>query len=173
MRSKLLLLAVLTSVIALAFGQPARADEPTAPTSTPAAAATQVDGEQAPVQTPESQSSNSGGDKWRFRQHQGLWWYWLPSEKWVYWHEGKWVAYDPASYAELQKSLPARQYSYYRGGNQSSSGYPELGQWGRVRYDGYGNRQYPYSMRRSGIRQLGPVPAMGGVRSLPGWGGER
>lgn len=33
--------------------------------------------------------------------------------------------------------------------------------------------QYPKSMRRSGLKQLGAVPAMGGVRSLPGWGGER
>ena len=37
----------------------------------------------------------------------------------------------------------------------------------------YGQPQYPYSQRKSGLRQLGPVPAMGGVRSLPGWGGER
>ncbi len=169
MRSELLLLAVSTSAIALAFGRPAPADEPT---STPAAAA-QADSEQAPIQTPDTQSTNPGGEKWRFRQHQGLWWYWLPSEKWVYWHEGKWVPYDAASYAELRRSQPARQYSYFRGGNQSTSGYSELGQWGPVRYDGYGQRQYPYSRRNSGIRQLGPVPAMGGVRSLPGWGGER
>jgi hypothetical protein len=33
--------------------------------------------------------------------------------------------------------------------------------------------QYPRSMRTSGLKQLGPVPAMGGVRSLPFWGGER
>jgi hypothetical protein len=33
--------------------------------------------------------------------------------------------------------------------------------------------QYPKSMRQRGLRQLGPVPAMGGVRSLPFWGGER
>lgn len=33
--------------------------------------------------------------------------------------------------------------------------------------------QYPRSMRSRGLKQLGPVPALGGVRSLPFWGGER
>ncbi|MBL9122880.1 MAG: hypothetical protein JNG90_04560 [Planctomycetaceae bacterium] len=27
--------------------------------------------------------------------------------------------------------------------------------------------------RTKGMKQLGPVPALGGVRSLKGWGGER
>lgn len=34
-------------------------------------------------------------------------------------------------------------------------------------------KQYPKSMRTRGLKQLGAVPAMGGVRSLPFWGGER
>lgn len=118
--------------------------------------------------------ASSAGESWRFRRHQDMWWYWLPSDKWVYWHDGRWIPYDAASYAELRRSMPVRQYSYYRGrASRGTGGYPELGEWGPIRYDSYGNRQYPYSMRRSGIRQLGPVPAMGGVRSLPGWGGER
>jgi hypothetical protein len=165
----LFLFAALTSALAFGWNNLALADEPAAPSSEPAAAAHDESAD-APAQSPEK----TGGEKWRFRQHQGLWWYWLPSEKWVYWHGGKWVPYDPATYAELRQSMPVRSYSYYRGRNNSgSNGYPELGQWGPVRYNGYGQRQYPYSMRRSGIRQLGPVPAMGGVRSLPGWGGER
>ena len=111
----------------------------------------------------------TGGDTWRYRQHRGLWWYWLPSEKWVIWSGGKWVPYDPARFAELQAMRPGRTTSH----NGSTSGYPELGKWGPVRYNSYGQREYPYSRRNSGIRQLGPVPAMGGVRAMPGWGGER
>jgi len=107
----------------------------------------------------------AAGDSWRFLRHQGLWWYWLPSEKWVYWSDGKWVPYDPASYAQLNASRRARNYSY--------SGRGESDFWGPHRYDSYGNAQPPYSQRTRGIKQLGPVPAMGGVRSLPGWGGER
>jgi hypothetical protein len=92
-----------------------------------------------------------------------MWWYWLPSNQWVYWHENKWVPYEAESYARLYASQGGRTYS-------SSDGSEH---WGRVRYNQYGQPQYPYSQRTSGIRQLGPVPAMGGVRSLPGWGGER
>jgi len=36
----------------------------------------------------------AGGDDWRYRWHEGRWWYWLPSERWVYWEDGRWVDYD-------------------------------------------------------------------------------
>lgn len=173
MRSTMLLL-VASVVTAIALYQPTYGDEPQAPAPSTADSTRSTKVDNAPVPTPDTETTNPSGEKWRFRQHEGLWWYWLPSEKWVYWHEGKWVPYDAAEYAELRRSQPSRRYTYFRGGGkQSTNGYPELGQWGRVRYDGYGQRQYPYSRRNSGIRQLGPVPAMGGVRSLPGWGGER
>jgi hypothetical protein len=148
----------------------------------PADAAAKVDAATRVVETPDTSvavtpgGAPAGGDAWRFKQHRGFWWYWLPSEKWVIWSGGKWVPYDPASFAQLEAARAPRA-TYYRGGGSGSRsgapGYPELGQWGRVRYNSYGQREYPYSRRTSGIRQLGPVPAMGGVRSLPGWGGER
>ena len=96
-----------------------------------------------------------------------MWWYWLPSNKWVVWLNDKWVPYDSPQYTELQAARPQRAYSYNRSGDSNR------GMWGPIRYNRYGQREYPYSRRNSGIRQLGPVPAMGGVRSLPGWGGER
>jgi hypothetical protein len=38
----------------------------------------------------------------------------------------------------------------------------------------YGNYKPPaYATSRSALIQIGPVPAMGGVRSLSGWGGAR
>lgn len=146
-----------------------------APPADPAPTATRV------VETPDtsaavtSGAAPAGGDAWRYKQHRDFWWYWLPSEKWVIWSGRKWIPYDPASFAQLE-SARAPRATYYRGGTTyrgGTAGYPELGQWGRVRYNSYGQREYPYSRRSSGIRQLGPVPAMGGVRSLPGWGGER
>jgi len=103
------------------------------------------------------------GETWRYRRHGGLWWYWLPSEKWVYWTGDRWTGYEARTYSEFRAARPQRNYSYPA----------DQGNWGPVRYNGYGQRQYPYSQRKSGLRQLGPVPAMGGVRSLPGWGGER
>lgn len=103
-----------------------------------------------------------GGETWRFRRHQGQWWYWLPSEKWVVWNGERWVNHVPQATTRSSNGRGAR-YAYP----------PQQGNWGPVHYDRWGNRQYPYSRRKSGLQQLGPVPAMGGVRSLPGWGGER
>ena len=103
-------------------------------------------------------------DSWRYRRHDGLWWYWLPSEKWVYWTGDRWTAYQPQKYTEFRATRPQQRSSYYQA---------EQGNWGPVRYDRFGQVQYPYSQRKTGIRQLGPVPALGGVRAMPGWGGER
>jgi hypothetical protein len=78
------------------------------------------------------------------------------------WNGDRWADYDGKREAGSKQP---------RGGRADSSSDGKL--WGPIRYDRWGQRQYPYSRRTSGLRQLGPVPAMGGVRSLPGWGGER
>jgi hypothetical protein len=138
------------------------ADAPASATSNPQ---TKADAAvPAPAQTP-------GGETWRYRQHQGLWWYWLPSDKWVYWTDRKWVPYDAETYAKFNASRqPAVQtYSSRSYGSRD----PYWGAWGPVYYNSYGQPQYPYSQRTSGMRQLGAVPTPAGVRSLPGWGGER
>ncbi len=56
-------------------------------------------------------------------------------------------------------------------GNPYASQYNPL--WGPIRYNQWGQPQWPYSQRTKGVTQLGPIPAAAGVRSLPGWGGER
>jgi hypothetical protein len=130
-----------------------RGDEPQPPQAA-AAVDAQTDNAQPPAQA---------ADAWRFRRHNGAWWYWLPSNRWVYWTGEKWTPYRAQTYA---RSAPTQRYR--------SNSYPaDQGNWGPIRYNGYGQPEWPYSQRRSGLRQLGPVPAMGGVRSLPGWGGER
>ena len=139
------------------------------PASVPASSAGQApegqaSGGQANGADAEKPASPSTGDTWRFRWHNGQWWYWQPSNRWVVWNNGRWIPYEPGQAAPAPVAAPRRAQSY-SGATQ--------GPWGPIRYDGYGNRQYPYSRRNSGLKQLGPVPAMGGVRSLPGWGGER
>ena len=111
-------------------------------------------------------TEKSPGETWRYRKHQGMWWYWLPSNQWVYWTDDHWVPYEADSYAKLNASRRQQSYS-------TPSGNSSQGNWGPVRYNQWGQRQYPSSQRSSGLQQLGPVPAPGGVRSLPGWGGER
>jgi hypothetical protein len=125
-------------------------------------------GQAAPTATSnESAAGNvaapQSSESWRYRRHNGQWWYWLPSEKWVYWTGDRWNAYEPHAASQFRAAR-----------RSGSSSYPaDQGNWGPVRYNRYGQPQYPYSQRKSGLRQLGPVPAMGGVRAMPGWGGER
>ena len=150
---KIIALAIVMSVASSALAAqasdaPVGQSPPTATSAEPAAV---------------SAAGSQSGESWRFRRHDGLWWYWLPSEKWVYWTDGHWNAYEPQAYSQYRASRQSRGYSYPSG----------QGNWGSVRYNSYGQPEYPYSRRKTGIKQLGPVPAMGGVRSLPGWGGER
>jgi uncharacterized protein YkwD len=35
--------------------------------------------------------AKSQDETWRYRWHEGRWWYWLPSERWVVWLDGRWV----------------------------------------------------------------------------------
>ncbi len=121
--------------------------------------------------TTDDAAKAQSGETWRYRRHQGLWWYWLPSNKWVYWTDGKWVAYNPETYAKFNASRQGVVSSPNTGYYRSSD--PYWGAWGPVRYNSYGEVQYPYSQRKFGMRQLGAVPTPAGVRSLPGWGGER
>jgi len=116
--------------------------------------------------------SQSSGEAWRYRRHNGLWWYWLPSNKWVYWRDNRWVPYEQKSYVEYNNTRVPQSYGYSNSYSSNPGNYPG-GNWGPVRYNEYGQRQWPYSQRNSGLQQLGPTPALGGVRSLPGWGGER
>ena len=54
----------------------------------------------------------------------------------------------------------------------SRSGWNASNTWYNV--PSYGNyAPPPYATSRSAFYQVGPVPAFGGVRSLPGWGGVR
>jgi hypothetical protein len=160
MKRNLLPIAIVVLIGGARAAAAWQADAAAVPNEQPIAAA-------APGAAPDSASSPqpATGEAWRYQRHDGLWWYWLPSEKWVYWTGDAWRNYDRASYSQFHASRSRRSYSYSGGG--------DWGRWGPVRYNSYGQVQYPYSRRTRGIKQLGPVPAMGGVRSLPGWGGER
>jgi hypothetical protein len=36
--------------------------------------------------------------KWRYKWHNGQWWYWSPDERWMIWDKNSWSIYDPATY---------------------------------------------------------------------------
>lgn len=41
--------------------------------------------------------------RWRYKYHDGRWWYWLPSNSWVFYHNKRWVPYS------LQSNMQALQ----------------------------------------------------------------
>ena len=85
------------------------------------------------------ESADAAADdiSWRYKQYNGRWWYWLPSKRWVFWHEGRWVDYDPATFSQYQ-ARPSRSGMRYRSGPsyQANSGYDS-----RYRRDYYLDRR--------------------------------
>lgn len=50
----------------------------------------------APANTP---NNNVPAElKWRYKWHNGQWWYWSPDERWMIWDKNSWTVYDPATY---------------------------------------------------------------------------
>jgi hypothetical protein len=43
-----------------------------------------------------SQPSQSDTNGWRFANHNGNWWYWMPGEYWASWDGSQWNRYTPA-----------------------------------------------------------------------------
>lgn len=67
-------------------------------------------------------------NSWRYKRHNGSWWYWLPSKRWVVWSNNRWIDYDPATYATQVYRAPI--YSGNIGyGYRHSTGYhaPHVG----------------------------------------------
>jgi hypothetical protein len=84
--------------------------------------------------------ANPDGNRWRYRWHNGAWWYWTPANSWVIWRGGRWVPYR----AGLVFGGPRYYYGprYYRGSRyyyDPGYGYP------RRYYSGY--RGYYYGPR--------------------------
>jgi hypothetical protein len=50
----------------------------------------------APSNTPNNNVPNEL--KWRYKWHNGQWWYWSPDERWMIWDKNSWTVYDPATY---------------------------------------------------------------------------
>ncbi|HXT59536.1 MAG TPA: hypothetical protein VN699_12925 [Pirellulales bacterium] len=68
-------------------------------------------------------------DPWRYKYHDGHWWYWLPSNSWVFYDNQRWVPYSRRNYSRsLQADRAAGwQGVAYRGFRDSTS----ANQWPR------------------------------------------
>jgi hypothetical protein len=83
------------------------------------------------------QAARNEGDRSRFLNYNGEWWYWMPGNYWMYYRDNNWNRYEPESFQ------PYRYSTGYRGDLQNSGVY----------YDESG-RQYrrDYSPLRRALR---------------------
>jgi len=102
--------------------------------------------EAAEVRPPIDNSAVSD-ERWRFKYHRGAWWYWLPSERWVWWSNGAWVDYQPATYSRLGGvyGYPVYGYGLYYGGHYGYGGHGYGGHgYGGHGYGGHGYGGHGY-----------------------------
>jgi hypothetical protein len=52
-----------------------------------------------------AQSPSRNDNQWRYTFYNGMWWYWLPERRWVYWRDNHWNDYRPA--VVVDSSAPA------------------------------------------------------------------
>jgi hypothetical protein len=82
-------------------------------------------------------AANDRNAQWRFRQHNGEWWYWTPQNAWMYHRDGQWHDFDQATYTYPRNwnrgFVPAPGRNYY-----DRYGRPYVNRYG------YGYRDYGY-----------------------------
>jgi hypothetical protein len=83
---------------------------------------------------------NPGGDQWRYRWHNGKWWYWTTENRWVYRNGNQWTNYEPAT-------------TFVPDPNRVSQ--PAYGYYGPNPY-GYYSSPYGYSTGYGGYYNYGP-----------------
>jgi hypothetical protein len=80
--------------------------------------------------------------------------------------------YRAPAVAAQPQARNTQLYSNQNSRPSGSNGWNASNTWYNV--PSYGNyAPPPYATSRSAFYQVGPVPALGGVRSLSGWGGAR
>jgi hypothetical protein len=88
-----------------------------------------------------NQNAQAGADRnarWRFRQHNGEWWYWTPQNTWMIHRGGNWIVYDPNTYTVPQTYSSG-------GGYYVEPGYSNRQYYSRGYRSGYAPRSYGYS----------------------------
>jgi hypothetical protein len=78
-------------------------------------------------------------NRWRYRYHDGRWWYWTPQRSWVYWGGNQWNPYRRGVAVDRRYGRDGyydRDYgrNYYRG-YRDGYRYRNDYRYGRGRYD--------------------------------------
>jgi hypothetical protein len=106
--------ALILCASMLASASDLRADEPTGPAIVVEEPLVEPQGFEpiapgAPSSEPRVDTRDTSRPRddvsWRYKFHDGRWWYWLPSERWMMWQDGRWI--DPPTYSLEEAPLGA------------------------------------------------------------------
>jgi hypothetical protein len=81
-------------------------------------------------------------NQWRYRHHNGHWWYYHPNNQWSYWNGNAWTNYNRQAYGQWYNGQFRPYANNYQYGN---SGYNRYNMGYRGGYSGggmYGNNFY-------------------------------
>lgn len=136
---------------------------------------------QSNTAVPTTANSASTGQQWRFRWHDGLWWYWTPEKNWLVLQAGRWMPYqsgalyahaataDGAGNSPKTFATTSTLGSLDVGAGAALGAAPTAGPPNRrtAGYGGYGG----YGGRYFGANYGGYGPGYGGYSSYGGYGG--
>lgn len=76
-------------------------------------------------------------NRWRYKRHNGEWWYWTNDNRWLFWRDSRWNEYDPGTFQMPGNRAIDRNYVGDGGGVTYSDGGPAYSGGGAV-YSGGG-----------------------------------
>ena len=134
-------------------------------------------------------AGNQNPEQWRYRWHNGRWWYWTPANSWVIWMNNTWQPYSQgmfsggysSNYSGSYNSQPYRSYGYsspsygyrysnpyygYRSGPSFGYGYGSPRYYSGYRgYGGYGSPYGGYGGYRGSRGACPSAPAASALDS--------
>jgi hypothetical protein len=85
---------------------------------------------------------------WRYRMHNGEWWYWTPAGQWAFYRDGQWRDYDLATYTAPYYVRPSYGEAYFGDYTPYYGDYYVNGRYvsayGSYYVPGYGTYYTPY-----------------------------
>ncbi len=89
---------------------------------------TSASGDHHAVKAAKQDDGNATAARWRYRRHNGRWWYYTPANNWMVFHNNAWAPYQAGMFAGEQRmtSQPVRRYSYNPGFQGNAGYYPRV-----------------------------------------------
>jgi hypothetical protein len=53
------------------------------------------------------QTQATAQEQWRFKMHNGTWWYWMPDNYWMIYRDGSWTRFGAAADVGVSAAIPA------------------------------------------------------------------